>query len=120
MISLDSRPLFSSGPCELIPGPTQRQIIRRGLPGLDGEVIQDLGKRSRPMRQTGRLQATTSNGLQALINDIEATCDGETHTHTDHTGEVRRVLVEAFARTTPIRRGRTFWCEYELLLRELP
>ena len=44
MSSLDSQSLFSSGPCEIVPGPWDRKTIRRGVAGLDGELVLDLGK----------------------------------------------------------------------------
>ena len=57
MGSFAGQHLFDSGPHSLLPGPWQRCTQRRGFAGLDGEILLDLGLRSRQLTQAGRLQA---------------------------------------------------------------
>ncbi len=121
MSLLDGNDLFGSGPHALQPGPWQRSLQRRGFAGVDGELVLDLGMRSRPISQRGRLQANTADDLQALISPIEALTDGQLHTLTDNHGRIfSRVLIETFQTTTPVKRGRGFWCDYEITYRQLP
>ncbi len=121
MSSLDSQSLFSSGPCEIVPGPWNRKTIRRGVAGLDGELVLDLGRRSRTIVQRGRLQAQTASTLQGLIDAIEAKADGKTHSLADnHGNSFDNVLVESFELQTPVRRGKGFFCDYSITYRQLP
>ena len=120
MSSLDGQDYFGSGPHTIRPAVRERAILRRSLPGLDGELVIDLGRRSRPIVQAGRLQAETAQQLAALTDSIEQLCDGRLHTLIDNHGTFyRQVLVESFEPTTPLSRGRGFWCDYTLRYRQL-
>ena len=121
MSSLDGQTVFDSGPHNITPGPWQRSIQRRGFAGLDGETILDMGMRSRTITQDGRLQAATAGDLDTLITNIEVFVDGQLHTLIDnHSRSFPDVLVEQFETSTPIRKGRGYWCEYTVLYRQLP
>jgi hypothetical protein len=121
MSTLDALDLFGSGPCAFRAGPWERATVRRGFAGLDGELVLDLGLRSRAIVQTGRLQAATSQAMAAIIRSIESTADGRCHSLVDNHGQVYpRVIVEEFQPTTPTSRGRGFWCDYTIRYRQLP
>ena len=121
MSSLDGQPLFDSGPHDIRPGPWQRSVQRRGFAGVDGETVLDMGMRSRTIAQDGRLTAATAGDLDTLITDIEALVDGQLHTLIDnHSRTFSRVLIEQFETSTPIRKGRDYWCEYTVLYRQMP
>jgi len=121
MSSLDGQDLFGSGPHTVRATSWQRSVRRRGFPGLDGELILDMGLRSRIISQQGRLQAATADALNALITQIEQFLDGKPHTLVDdHGRSFPNVLLESFEPTTPLQRGRNFWCEYALRYRQLP
>jgi len=79
MSSLDGVDLFSSGPHTIRPGAWEHQVQRRSFPGLDGELAIHLGRRSRVIVQTGRLQASTAEDLASRIAAIEQHCDGGLH-----------------------------------------
>ncbi len=120
MSSLDSQDLFGSGPHSIRPETWLRAMHRRGLAGVDGELILDMGLRSRRIVQVGRLQATTAAAIHSLISAIEDTLDGKTHTLSDDLGcTYSPVIIEKFEPTTPVKRGRGFWCDYTLLYRQL-
>ena len=120
MTTIDAQALFASGPHSLRPGTPQRRIVRRGLPGLDGELALDMGLRSRRLVHTGRLQGQTAQEVADQLAAIEARIDGRTHLLADdRAGTFPRVLIES-CEPTAIRRGRRFWCDYEIVYRQLP
>jgi len=104
MSTLDGQDLFGSGPHAIAPGSWQRDIVRRSYSGISGETVIDQGKRSREIRQTGRLQAADVASLQA----------------NNHGKTFSRVIMESFHTPTGIRRGRGYWCDYEITYRQLP
>lgn len=55
MSTLDGQDLFGSGPHRIRAGSWRRRVDRRAFPGLDGELILDMGMRSRNTLQEGRL-----------------------------------------------------------------
>ncbi len=121
MSSLDGQDLFGSGPHAFRPGSWHRSLERRSFAGTNGELVLDMGLRSRTILQDGRLQDVTATALNTLVSNIEAFIDGELHTLADNHGIVYgRVLLESFEPTTAVQRGRSFWCEYNLLYRQLP
>ncbi len=121
MSMLDGQDLFASGPhATTVDGPV-RQLQRRSVPGLDGERVLDAGRRSRTLRQSGRLQASDAATLRTRMDAVEAFLDGRTHTLTDeHGAAYPRVLVEQVEWTTPVQLGRGAWCEYRITYRQLP
>jgi len=120
MSSLDQQDLFGSGPHTILVAAPQRQLARRSFAGLDGEMVLDMGLRTRQITQRGRLQAQSAADLATLIADIEATLDGQLHDLTDNHGRQHsNVLVEEFQPGTPIRRGRGYWCEYTIRYRQM-
>jgi len=119
--SLDGQDLFGSGPHEIQPLGWQRALARRAFVGLDGELVVDLGLRSRIIEQRGRLQATTAQALDEILSQIAAANDGAKHSLIDNHGRTfSGLVIESFQTTTPLRRGRGFWCDYTLTYRQLP
>ncbi len=121
MSSLDGQDLFDSGPHEIQPVGWQRALARRAFAGLDGELLLDLGLRSRVIEQRGRLQAATADDLDEIISQIDAVNDGSTHSLLDNHGRTHsRLVIESFQTTTALHRGRGFWCDYTVTYRQLP
>ena len=119
--TLDGEGLFSSGPCEIRPGHWERKTLRRGFPGIDGELVLDFGLRGRTIIQRGRLQAVSAEALQGLIDPITAKDDGNLHTLVDNHGEsYTQVFIEQFQLQTPLNEGWNHWCDYRLTYRQLP
>jgi hypothetical protein len=113
--------LFSSGPHTLAAGAWQRQIVRRGFAGSAGEIVLDLGARSRTLTQTGRLSADTLEELAARLEAIDALADGRVHELIDPLGQhYARVLLEQFVPQGPIQAGRGFFVDYRIDYRQLP
>ena len=61
-------------------GPWERTHVERTIPGLDGVLSIDLGRRSRRIRQRGTLRAVGRAEMTSRIDAIEAFSDGGTHT----------------------------------------
>lgn len=121
MSSLDGVDMFGSGPHAFRTGPWERAMVRRGFAGLHGELVLDLGLRSRPIFQTGRLQADTASALTGQIGALDGKIDGRCHGLVDNHGRVyARVIVEEFQPATPVSCGRGFWCDYTVRYRQLP
>ena len=121
MTTLNGQDLFGSGPSAVELGAWERALDRRAFPGIDGELVLDFGLRSRPIVQTGRLEAATADDLHTQIALIETFLDGQTHVLVDNHGRTcGSVILEQFEPTTPVRRGRGFWCEYRVVYRQLP
>ena len=121
MSSFAGENLFASGPHAFGFGPWERSTHRRGFAGVNGEVVLDLGLRSRQITQTGRLRANSAAALHELLDDINACCDGAAHTLVDNYGQsYSRVILERFGATTPLRHSRGFYCDYEIEYRQLP
>ena len=121
MSSLDGNNLFSSGPHSFRPLAWQRQLDRRSFPWVDGELVLDIGMRSRTITQQGRLQASSAAALNSLISAIEQFVDGQAHVLVDNHGlSYPKVILETFEPATPLQHGRGFWCDYVANYRQLP
>lgn len=113
--------LFSSGPHEFRPLAWSRGVQRRSFAGVDGELVLDLGIRSREVLQTGRLHADSDAALTALIAAIEAAADGQPHALADNRGQTYpRAILERFQLAGPRRQSRGVVCDYEITYRQLP
>jgi hypothetical protein len=120
MSTIDGQALFASGPHAFTVGSVEQQVIRRSAAGLDGEMVIDLGRRGRVIRQTGRLQAATVGELQAAFDQLHTFVDGHLHTLVDANGrEFAGVLMEAIAPAGPVQHGRGYWCDYEIVYRQV-
>ncbi len=118
MSTLDGTNVFSSGPHSVHGGPWQRELVRRGFSGIDGELIVDLGQRGRSIVQTGRLQAADMAGLFAQLSAIRVFQDGQEHTlDAGAAGPSARVVIESF-KPGPLLAGRGFFCDYEITYRQ--
>jgi len=121
MSSLDQQDLFGSGPHSIRCGSWRRSLRQRGFPGLDGELVLDMGLRGRQIHQAGRLEADSFEAMNTMIDQLDRLVDGALHSLTDNHGRTfPQVLIEKFEPTTPVRRGRRFWCEYTVRYRQLP
>ena len=121
MSSLGGAALFASGPHEFRTGAWERRFIRRSMAGACGEMIMDLGVRSRVIVQTGRLQAQSAGALQSLIDTIGQKADGQPYTLVDNHGQTYpSCVIEKFELASALQRGRGFWCDYSIEYRQLP
>jgi hypothetical protein len=66
----------------------QRDAIERSVPGLDGTLSIDLGRRCRKLHQRGTLRAASDKQLRIRLLAIESFIDGHSYTLTTAGGEV--------------------------------
>ena len=121
MVKIDSQAIFGDSPAELEPQSWVREKLTKTFPGLDGELIIDLGKRSRKIIQTGKLIAGTISTINNQIEQIENLIDSNFHTLIDnHSRVFNRVQIENFTLKTPLKTGNGYHCKYEIVYRQQP
>ena len=76
---LDGQPIFDDQEGTIAAGSAGRASLERSMAGLDGVLSIDLGARSRRIRQTGVLRATSRAAMNARIDATAAFLDGRTH-----------------------------------------
>lgn len=120
--TVDEEELFASGPSGLLVGSWTRRLLRRELPGLDGEVVVDLGLRGRPLTQIGRLSAHSPLAFHSMLESIARFQDGRPHSLLDrHNTFYRNVLMLSFELTTPVTAGPDgLWADYRIEYLQLP
>ena len=86
-VTLDEQTLFDEQTLEIEVGSFNRDSIEKAVPGLDGALSIDLGRRSRKIKQTGTMRAKSRAQMNDRVNAISTYMDGSTHTLTTHNGE---------------------------------
>lgn len=86
-VTLDGQVLFDEHQLQIELGSISRDSVQRAVPGLDGVLSIDLGKRSRKIEQKGLLRAKSRAQLQGKISAISAYLDGDTHKLVTRNGE---------------------------------
>ena len=118
--TLDGKALFDEQDLKIQVGTWQRASVERAIPGLDGMVSVDLGRRSRTIRQRGILKASSQTAMHSRLNTIEAFLDGDTHALVTDDGQTYANLrVDAL---TPLDRdtsGVGAVAEYEIVYTQL-
>ena len=86
-VTIDGQTLFDEHQLEIETGSFNRDLIERSMPGLNGVLSIDLGRRCRKIKQTGTLRARSRAKLNERISAISAIADGDTHTLVADSGE---------------------------------
>jgi hypothetical protein len=119
-VTLDDTVLFDEQGLRIKCGAATRARIERAVCGLDGVVSIDLGKRTRAIRQSGVLHASSRAVMRARIDSICSFIDGQTHTlRTSDGQEFSDVRMDTF---TPMREGVAgpgMTLEYEIMYTQL-
>ena len=87
-VTIDGQTLFDGHQLEIETGSFNRDSIERRMPGLDGMLSIDLGRRGRKIRQTGTLRAKSRTQMNERVNAISAFTDGDAHTLVTDSGEI--------------------------------
>ena len=118
--TLDSNILFDEQTLEISAGSFSRDSIERTVPGLDGVLSIDLGRRGRKIKQTGTLRAKSRAQLDERISKIAAFMDGDTHTLVRGNGESMDALrMDTFKVTKERTSGNGLCCDYEIIYTQL-
>ena len=118
--TLDSNILFDEQTLEISAGSFSRDSIERTVPGLDGVLSIDLGRRGRKIKQTGTLRAKSRAQLDERISKIAAFMDGDTHTLTTGSGRKLAYLrMDSFKAGTEHADGTGIVVDYEIVYTQL-
>jgi len=118
--TLDGKALFDERDLQIHIGPWRRASVERAIPGLDGLVSIDLGRRDRPIRQRGTLRAASRTALHSRVTAIESLADGNTHMLvTDEGQEYANVRMDAFEQSEVDANGAGIAIGYEIVYTQL-
>lgn len=119
-VTLDAQMLFDEQALEISHDSYSRDFIERTIPGLDGVLSIDLGRRGRKVKQTGTLRAKSRMQLDERISKISAFMDGNTHMLTTSIGrELTNLRMDAFKTGTEHADGTSVIVEYEITYTQL-
>ena len=114
--TLDGHSLFDEQELEIQSASFERDSIERRVPGLDGVLSIDLGKRSRKIRQRGVLRMGSRSQMDSRISTITAYMDGNTHTLVTGKGEkFDNLRMDVFTVTKEEISGSGLCWDYEIV-----
>ena len=119
-VTIDGQTLFDEHQLEIETGSFNRDSIERRMPGLDGVLSIDLGRRCRKVKQTGTLRARSRAQLNERINAISAIMDGDTHTLvTDSAETLNNLRMDSFETNKEQTDGIGIVVDYEIVYTQL-
>jgi len=118
--TLDGQSLFDEQQLEIEQGSISRDSIERAVPGLDGVLSIDLGRRGRKIKQKGVLRAKSRSQMDDRISVISAYMDGDTHTLVTSGGkEFDNLRVDVFKVSKELASGGGVAIDYEIIYTQL-
>ena len=119
-VTIDGQTLFDEHQLEFETGSFNRDSIERRMPGLDGVLSIDLGRRCRKVKQTGTLRARSRAQLNERINAISAIMDGDTHALvTDSAETLNNLRMDSFETNKEQTDGIGIVVDYEIVYTQL-
>jgi hypothetical protein len=119
-VTLDGQRLFDEQALELCVSSFGRESIDRAVPGLNGILSIDLGRRGRKIKQTGTLRAKSRSQLDERISDICACMDGHTHTLVTSDGrQLSNLRMDSFDAGQEHLNGASISVDYEIVYTQL-
>ena len=119
-VTLDSQVLFDEQALEISTDSFSRDSIEKTVPGLNGVLSIDLGRRGRKIKQTGTLRAKSRTQLDERISKIAAFMDGNTHTLTTGSGrELANLRMDSFKADSKHADGTGIVVDYEITYTQL-
>ena len=119
-VTLDSQILFDEQTLDFSTGSIRRESIERVVPGLDGAISIDLGRRGRQVKQTGTLRAKSRQQMNERIDAISAYMDGDTHTLVTSSGrELPELRMDSFQVSGEHANGAGIVVDYEIVYTQL-
>jgi hypothetical protein len=118
--TLDGQILFDEQGLEIRPDSVRRDAVERSVPGLDGVLSIDLGRRGRKIKQRGVLRAGSRSQVNERIAAISAYMDGDTHTLVTASGEeFDNLRMDVFKVTKERTSGGGVVVDYEIVYTQL-
>jgi hypothetical protein len=119
-LTLDGQNLFDEQQLEIEPSSFRRDSIEKAVPGLDGVLSVDLGRRARKIEQRGVLRAKSRSQMNDRISAISAYMDGDTHTLvTGNGGEFANLRMDVFKVSNERADGGGIVVDYEIVYTQL-
>ena len=119
-VTIDGQTLFDEHQLEIETGSFSRDSIERKIPGLDGMLSIDLGRRGRKIKQKGTLRAKSRTQMNERVNAISAFADGDTHTLVTDSGETMDNLrMDSFKTDKERTDGIGIVIDYEIVYTQL-
>ena len=118
-VTLDGQRLFDEQPLEIRIGSIRRRTIERIVPGLDGILSIDLGRRNRQITQTGTLRAESRLQMDSRISTISAHMDGNTYTLITGNREFDNLRMDSFKILRERTDGVGIRVDYEIVYTQL-
>ena len=119
-VTLDGHMLFDEQQLEVEAGSFSRDSIERAVPGLDGALSIDLGRRGRKIKQSGVLRAKSRSQMDDRISTISAYMDGNTHALISGSGEeFNNLRMDSFKVRRERADGSGIVVDYEIVYTQL-
>ena len=118
-VTLDGQRLFDEHPLEIQTGNLSRSSMERAVPGLDGVLSIDLGRRHRQITQTGTLRAESRLQMDTKTSSISAHMDGNTHTLVTGNRELDNLRMDSFKILNEYTDGVGIRVDYEIVYTQL-
>jgi len=119
-VTLDGQVLFDEHQLEIKLDSIRRDLVERAVPGLDGVLSIDLGKRSRKVKQAGTLRARSRLEINNRIGAISAFMDGNTHRLLTNSGEeFGNLRMDVFKVSNERASGGGVVVDYEIIFTQL-
>jgi hypothetical protein len=118
-VTLDGQRIFDEQPLEIRTGSFRRDSLERAVPGLDGVLSLDLGRRNRQITQTGTLRAESRVQMDSRISTISAHMDGNTHTLVTGNREFNNLRMDSFKILNEYTDGVGIRVDYEIVYTQL-
>lgn len=118
-VTLDGQRLFDEQPLEIRSGSFCRASMERAVPGLDGVLSIDLGRRNRQITQTGTLRAESRLQMDNRISTISAHMDGNIHTLAANNREFESLRMDSFKILNEYKDGVGIRVDYEIVYTQL-
>jgi hypothetical protein len=119
-VTLDGQILFDAQPLEIEAGSFSRDSIEKTVPGLNGVLSIDLGRRGRKIKQRGTLRAKSRTQMDERIGKISAYMDGGTHTLVAANGrEFGNLRMDSFKVNDECADGAGISVDYEVVYTQL-
>lgn len=118
-VTLDGQRIFDEQSLEIRTGSFKRDSLERAIPGLDGMISIDLGRRNRQITQTGTLRAESRLQMDSRISTISAHMDGDTHTLVTDNREFDNLRMDSFKILNEYTDGIGIRVDYEIVYTQL-
>jgi hypothetical protein len=118
--ALDGQSIFDEQQLEIELGSVNRASMERTVPGLDGVLSVDLGRRGRMIKQKGVLRAKSRLQMNDRIGLISGYMDGMTHALVTNSGEeFDNLRMDVFKAGNQRPGGSSVVVDYEIVYTQL-